>query len=279
MREAVMVIGNGVRRERARWWVAALAAWCLVGAAAPPAAGAEGAPAAPPPASGVTGRVIDAETGEALAYASVVLFAGDQPAGARASQVAGAAAGDDGTFRVVAPAGRYLLQASYLGYQTIRVTGVQVKEGAFSHLDVSLRPTAIEVGAVEVTAQVVRNSTVAILTRQQKAAAVSDGLSAQQIQRTPDATAAEALTRVTGLSLVSGRYVYVRGLGERYSATEVNGATIGTPEPNKRVVPTTAKPPGGPSSPTAEAAPTGWASTMARATCRTRWPGWPRTAR
>ncbi len=45
------------------------------------------------------------------------------------------------------------------------------------------------------------------------------------------------MQRVTGVSVVDGRYVFVRGLGERYSATNINGAGVGSPEPNKRVVP------------------------------------------
>lgn len=54
---------------------------------------------------------------------------------------------------------------------------------------------------------------------------------------TGDGNAAEVLHRVTGLSVVDDKYVFVRGLGERYSSTQVNGATLSSPEANKRVVP------------------------------------------
>ena len=46
-----------------------------------------------------------------------------------------------------------------------------------------------------------------------------------------------ALKRVTGISIVGGRYVYVRGIGERYSNTLLNNVEIPSPEPNRRVVP------------------------------------------
>ncbi|WP_333611233.1 TonB-dependent receptor domain-containing protein [Brevundimonas bullata] len=62
-------------------------------------------------------------------------------------------------------------------------------------------------------------------------------LSAEDLQRTGDGTAAEALTRVTGLSIVEGRFVYVRGLGERYSSALLNGSPLPSPEPLQRVVP------------------------------------------
>lgn len=62
-------------------------------------------------------------------------------------------------------------------------------------------------------------------------------LTAEDLQRTGDGTAAEALTRVTGLSIVEGRFVYVRGLGERYSSALLNGSPLPSPEPLQRVVP------------------------------------------
>jgi len=62
-------------------------------------------------------------------------------------------------------------------------------------------------------------------------------LTAEDLQRAGDDNAAQALTRVTGLSLVSGRFVYVRGLGERYSQALLNGSPLPSPEPLQRVVP------------------------------------------
>lgn len=66
---------------------------------------------------------------------------------------------------------------------------------------------------------------------------VSEALSAEQIARTGDSDAATTLKRVPGLSLVDGRYVYVRGLGERYSSVLLNGAQIPSPDFTRRVVP------------------------------------------
>ena len=62
-------------------------------------------------------------------------------------------------------------------------------------------------------------------------------LDSTAIERTGDDNIAVALTRLTGLSLVRGKYVYVRGLGERYSAATLNGGVLPSPEPLKRVVP------------------------------------------
>ncbi|MBU1345995.1 MAG: TonB-dependent receptor [Alphaproteobacteria bacterium] len=62
-------------------------------------------------------------------------------------------------------------------------------------------------------------------------------LTSEDLQRTGDSNAAAALTRVTGLSIVEGRFIYVRGLGERYSSALLNGSPLPSPEPLQRVVP------------------------------------------
>jgi len=62
-------------------------------------------------------------------------------------------------------------------------------------------------------------------------------LSNAEIQRTGEGNIAGALSRVTGLSLVGSGYVYVRGLGDRYSLALLNGSPLPSPEPLKRVVP------------------------------------------
>ena len=67
--------------------------------------------------------------------------------------------------------------------------------------------------------------------------AVANVVNSEEFTRTGDANIAESLKRVSGLSTVGGKYVYVRGLGERYSTTLLNGALLPSPEPINRVVP------------------------------------------
>ncbi len=66
---------------------------------------------------------------------------------------------------------------------------------------------------------------------------VSNVLDEEALSLTGDSNIAESLKRVTGLSLVGGKFVFVRGLGERYSQTLLNGAQLPSPEPLRRVVP------------------------------------------
>lgn len=62
-------------------------------------------------------------------------------------------------------------------------------------------------------------------------------LAPEDLARQGDSDAASALARVTGITIAEGRFVYVRGLGERYSAARLNGSPLPSPEPLQRVVP------------------------------------------
>ena len=80
-------------------------------------------------------------------------------------------------------------------------------------------------------------SSQALLLERQEDEAIVDTLDADSISRMGDSTVAAALRRVTGLSLIDNQFVYVRGLGERYSATTLNGAYIPSPDLSRNVVP------------------------------------------
>ncbi|GAB3345156.1 TonB-dependent receptor domain-containing protein [Marilutibacter aestuarii] len=67
--------------------------------------------------------------------------------------------------------------------------------------------------------------------------AVMTHVSREDLSRQGDSTVADALVRVAGLSVNEGKYVYVRGLNERYSSALLNNSPLPSPEPLKRVVP------------------------------------------
>lgn len=82
-----------------------------------------------------------------------------------------------------------------------------------------------------------KGSAAAVLQERKEQAFVADIMGAEQIARSGDTDAAGALRRVTGLTLVDGKFIYVRGLGERYSSTQLNGAAVPSPDPTRSVVP------------------------------------------
>src|SRR5687768_6161902 len=68
-------------------------------------------------------------------------------------------------------------------------------------------------------------------------AAISNVLDAAAFEAAGDSSVADGLKRMSGLNLQGGKFVYIRGLGERYSSTVLNGSTLPSPEPINRVVP------------------------------------------
>jgi outer membrane receptor protein involved in Fe transport len=89
---------------------------------------------------------------------------------------------------------------------------------------------------VVTTGSRLKGTATAVLEERKNQAFVADILGAEQIARTGDGDAASALRRVTGLTLVDGKYIYVRGLGERYSSTQLNGMGVPSPDPTRSVV-------------------------------------------
>ena len=184
----------------------------------------------------ILGVLIAEDSAQPLPFANIILTRVD---GTVESPAGGTFTMEDGSYRLDATPGTYKMMASYIGYNPLTVTEVEVADGKDLTLNLTLAPSAMKdiVEEVEVTAKKIENSETYILQLQKKASAVQDGISAAQISKTTDSNAADALQRVTGLSVVDGQNVYVRGLGERYSSTTVNGASVGSPEPNKRVMP------------------------------------------
>ena len=81
------------------------------------------------------------------------------------------------------------------------------------------------------------NSAQRLMDERQNDEVVADVMGDETIARTGDSTVAVALRRMPGLTLVNDKFIYVRGLGERYSSTLLNGATVPSPDLTRNVVP------------------------------------------
>ena len=187
------------------------------------------APAASQSATGrIVGRVIDAASGEPIPGARVVITA---------ASIAGRTDLNGRYTLLNVPVGTHTVAVRSIGYAEKSVTGVAVTEGAAVPLDISLAVTAVEVAGIEVTAEVERGSVSRALEEQRAASNIVSSVSQEQIQRSPDSDAGQAVQRVSGVTVQDGRYVFVRGLGERYTTTSLNNTRIPSPEPERKVVP------------------------------------------
>lgn len=98
------------------------------------------------------------------------------------------------------------------------------------------KPGAPAIEEIVVTTRLKDSATEIVLERLEQPFS-AEVLGVEQIVRVGDSNVAAALRRVTGLTLVDGQYVYVRGLGERYSSTTLNGAAVPSPELSRNVIP------------------------------------------
>ncbi|KYF60328.1 TonB-dependent receptor, partial [Sorangium cellulosum] len=143
----------------------------------------------------------------------------------------------DGRYRLELPPGSYQLRVWYEAYKPQRVQDVRVTAGQVIQVDVGLEPDQQVEDVVEVEFEPERASVAAQLLIRKNAAHVGDAVGAKEIAKTPDRNAAEAAKRVVGATVVDGRYVYVRGLGDRYTNALLNGAPLPSPEPDRQAVP------------------------------------------
>lgn len=144
----------------------------------------------------------------------------------------------DGSFVLQLSPGTYTMNVSAANYNGSTVTDIIVTAGgltdASSVLGESGRVTTVN---VEESISVVSASAAAALVERRLAPMVSDSMSSEEIRKSVASDAAGALEKMTGVSIVGSGFVYVRGLGERYSATMMNNAMLPSTEPERRVVP------------------------------------------
>lgn len=142
----------------------------------------------------------------------------------------------DGNYSLPLNPGTYTIEVSFISYTTQSFTDVVVKPGEVVMIDAVLSSAMEELATVEVTAEVRRTSEVAMLMDMKNATSVTDGLSAQSFRKIGDSDLSGAIKRVTGVTVQGGKYVYVRGLGDRYTKTTLNGMALPGLDPDVNAV-------------------------------------------
>ena len=180
------------------------------------------------PTGRIVGRVVDGTTGQGVSDAGVQLV----------GTTIGMQSGVDGRYMLSnVPAGTVTIQVRRIGYAQKTVTGLQLAGGQTLELNVSMTAAAARVAAQVVTASAERGTVNEALDKQRTAVGVVNSVTSEQIGQSPDGDAAQAVQRISGVTVQDNKYVYARGLGERYTTASLNGARVPSPEPEKRVVP------------------------------------------
>ena len=180
------------------------------------------------PTGRIVGRVIDAATGQGISDAGIHVV----------GTTLGVQSGVDGRFSLSKiPAGTVTIQVRRIGFVPKNVTGILLGANQTIEQNISLVTSATQVAATVVTAAAERGSVNEALDQQRTAVGVVNSITAEQIAKSPDGDASQAVQRVSGVTVQDDRSVAVRGLSDRYTVALINGARVPSPEPEKRIVP------------------------------------------
>ncbi len=131
---------------------------------------------------------------------------------------------------------KYTLIVSAIGYTSKSISDIDVNEGISNELVIILEIEAKNLDAVVVRSSTRRQeNTASLLNFQKNSPALSSGLAADFIRRTPDKNTGEILKRVSGASIQDNKFVVIRGLSDRYNAAMINNALLPSTEPDKKV--------------------------------------------
>lgn len=175
----------------------------------------------------ISGKITDAETGEELIGATVVLQ----------GTTTGAAADLDGNYTIpsIQP-GTYNVICQFISYDSDTIKNVVIRADQTVTLNFTLGTVAVIMDEVVIAARANKAGTFYMMSAKQESAVLLDGISAKEISRGGDRDVASALKRVTGVTVEDGKYVYVRGLSDRYSKTTLNGAVMPSLDPRRNAV-------------------------------------------
>jgi outer membrane receptor protein involved in Fe transport len=144
---------------------------------------------------------------------------------------------ENGFVKMEVPKGKYDISIVHPNYVMKIVKDVKVSFQKTTKQEVKLVKSDIALEEYVVLAPAVEGSLASTFAALKDSDVAGDAISSEQFSKSGDSSAAGALKRVTGITIVDGKYVFVRGLGERYSTVLLNDMHIPSPEPTKRVVP------------------------------------------
>lgn len=142
-----------------------------------------------------------------------------------------------GQFYTEVASGTYNISVLHAQFNSQIKNNLAVLDPAQNTVNIELTPAGAELPEFVVVEPFIEGSLASVLEERRANNSVANYLSMEQISQSGDSDAAGALKRVTGLTLVDGKFIFIRGLGERYSSTLLNGANLPSPDPTRRVVP------------------------------------------
>lgn len=139
---------------------------------------------------------------------------------------------EQGQFELELPEGRYRISVIHSKFSTFSRDEVVVKGKSSTNFDVLLTPSTAELDDFIVSAPYIEGGVASLLTRRRDSASVTDALGSEELAKSPDGSASSATRRIVGASIVGGQFLFVRGLGGRYSNVRLNGVPLPSTDPD-----------------------------------------------
>ncbi|RCW93314.1 TonB-dependent receptor [Winogradskyella arenosi] len=174
----------------------------------------------------LTGKIFDGEFNDVLPFANVVVQ----------NSSTGTTTDFDGVYKLTLDVGTYTLVYSFVGYETKAISEVTIEANNVVEVNVTLNPSSAALSEVVITTSARRNTEESVLNLQRNSAVLLDGLSIESIKKSGASDIASAIKSVPGVSVQNGKFVYVRGLGDRYTKSILNGMDIPGLDPDKNTV-------------------------------------------
>ena len=182
--------------------------------------------------SAISGLVMDGDFNEPLAFANVIVREKGQT-----QSTLGSITDFEGRYSIIVKSeGLYEVEFSYLGYETKVISDVEVGTNDEVQVNVTLNPSSNQLEEVVITVSAKKNNEAAVLAIQKGAITLLDGLSAQTMKKSGDGDVAAAIKRIPGVSVQGGKFVYVRGLGDRYSKTLLGNVEVPGLDPDRNTL-------------------------------------------
>jgi hypothetical protein len=173
----------------------------------------------------ITGVLTDKDSNnETLPFANVLL---------KGTQINGTT-DIDGKYSLSAPEGNYIVQYSFIGYESIEVP-VTIKSGITITLSKALGASSYKLDDVVITTTANKQKETALLMDQKNAVEIKQSIGSQELARKGVSDVATAVTKTSGITKQEGSgNIFVRGLGDRYNSTTMNGLPIPSNDPEKK---------------------------------------------
>ncbi len=143
----------------------------------------------------------------------------------------------NGQLTATVPVNEYSLSLLHSAFNAQSKQQIKINKEQSTEISFQMTPAGVELAEYVVLEPYLAGTLASVIEEQRTSTSVSTVMGSEQISRNGDSDVASALKRASGLTVIGGKFVFIRGLGERYSSTLINGASIPSPDPTRRVVP------------------------------------------